>query len=164
MRLFMTISLILLCLVDKSYGGFKDFLTNLPSEVAKAFSTAWTSITDAIHRPHRIVRLGKRGRLKTLPTQATERTEPPPTTQPFKFLRISTEGPRVTIPLITSPSFRTFGDWRRMQNAHYVVNKKNRFDDRDPDIIFLQTPKPETDRYYINDYQTEETFVPLLYI
>ncbi|KAJ8729868.1 hypothetical protein PYW07_016906 [Mythimna separata] len=80
MRSMFVISVVILvCFIDHSYGTFMDFLSNLPTEISKAFSIAWESMEDAIKHPVRIHRIGPGGKLKTTtvrPKPTTHREQP----------------------------------------------------------------------------------------
>ncbi|XP_063893429.1 uncharacterized protein LOC110376514 isoform X1 [Helicoverpa armigera] len=116
MRLFMTISLILLCLVDKSYGGFKDFLTNLPSEVAEAFKSTWSIIKSKVPATLSIDRPYKRAVLPY--TQSSGASTYDQATERHGYI--------IEIPVIQEPRSRFQNRYRMIPSPIYNYIRGNR--------------------------------------
>ncbi|XP_026729825.1 uncharacterized protein LOC113495342 [Trichoplusia ni] len=151
MRSFLAIFLILVCFVDKSYGTFAEFMNNLPTEVANAFSNAWTSITDAIKKPVRLKRLGPGGRLKSTPSYEIGSLPPedersifgnPGATPPSYFRSTTYFGNKLTLPVLPAPKYKNLDDWREMQKAHFAKRKK--VANPAPVVIFIEPPDEVT--------------------
>ncbi|CAH1645305.1 unnamed protein product [Spodoptera littoralis] len=130
MRALLAISLCLVCFTDQSYATFADFMNNLPSEIATAFSSAWDSISDAIKKPVRIKRLGH-GEHKTFTTTTDEpiyrhrrimmrRAKTTPDFGHFEYSEATTVGLKVTLPLLLAPSFKNYNEWSDMQRAYFT--------------------------------------------
>ncbi|XP_022831177.1 DNA-directed RNA polymerase II subunit rpb1-like [Spodoptera litura] len=131
MRALLAISLCLVCFTDQSYATFADFMNNLPSEIATAFSSAWDSITDVIKKPVRIKRLGHGGKHKTYTTTTDEpinrhkrimmrRAKTTPDFGHFEYSEATTVGLKVTLPLLLAPSFKNYNEWSDMQRAYFT--------------------------------------------
>ncbi|XP_075973759.1 uncharacterized protein LOC142975019 isoform X2 [Anticarsia gemmatalis] len=125
MRPAIVLCLIVLCSVHKTQGNLAAFLTNLPSEVGHAFSTAWLSVTDAIKQPVRLKRLGRRGKRKSTRATSAE-TMITSTTTTEEVLRAETPlpaGKKLELPLLLAPRFSNIDSWRHMQKPQFAVNR-----------------------------------------
>ncbi|KAH9645693.1 hypothetical protein HF086_003366 [Spodoptera exigua] len=137
MRAFLAIFLFLVCFKKQSHATFGDFIKNLPSDIAHAFSSAWDTISDAVKKPVRIKRIGQGGRLKTTASVNDETDEPKrilmmkPVTKMkyrhYEYTEDSTKsGQKVTIPILRAPVFNSLREWIDMQKPYYARKDRSK--------------------------------------